>query len=295
MLDKHAIKSHRPTPRVITMPHELVAGDIRLILLPPGRCELHVKLEVNMFDVNLNTVRHKMAVNSDQMKVEDVPAETLQFGPSGTEYRVAVDNQLPGCILEMGDATMADWIERQDRDLKLGEHIPQYHRDRTAADLGRAAIRYTMQASGAGTSVDQLTVEALALGIAARGMAQLSSPDGNINAEINRWARKGRQAEIERAIDLLEARLTDSTLKIDELASAACLSSSQFSSIFKSMVGETPYSFILRRRAEFARDLIIGTRTPLAHIAHDAGFSSQAHMTVVIRRVFGTTPAAMRD
>ena len=55
-----------------------------------------------------------------------------------------------------------------------------------------------------------------------------------------------------------------------------------------------PYAFILRRRAEYARDLITGADEPLARIAHDAGFSSQAHMTVVVRQVFGTTPAAMR-
>ncbi|WP_195820247.1 helix-turn-helix domain-containing protein [Roseobacter sp. MH60115] len=52
---------------------------------------------------------------------------------------------------------------------------------------------------------------------------------------------------------------------------------------------------MLRRRAEYARDLIVGTADPLAEITFTAGFSSQAHMTVVMRKIFRATPAAMRN
>lgn len=78
------------------------------------------------------------------------------------------------------------------------------------------------------------------------------------------------------------------------MANAACVAPSHFGAIFKLATGETPYAFILRRRAEFARDLIVGTTDSLAQIAHDFGFSSQAHMTTVFRRFFQITPAAAR-
>ncbi|MEL6596010.1 MAG: AraC family transcriptional regulator [Pseudomonadota bacterium] len=236
-----------------------------------------------------------MAMNSDRYIEESVGTETLGFFPTGTDFRLRTSNPLPGLVLEVGDETLAHWVQSAEINKTRLEGYSDYRREGVAADLGRSAIRYLMRASASRTQVDRLTVEALALGIASRGMAQLACLDDDIDSEINGWTRQARRREIDRAIDLIEARLTDNALSITDLADVACLSSSRFSSVFRSMIGETPYNFILRRRAEYARDLIIGTHEPLAQIAYASGFSSQAHMTVVVRRVFGTTPAALRD
>ncbi|MDX8352468.1 AraC family transcriptional regulator [Cognatiyoonia sp. IB215182] len=284
-----------PAPRIPEMPQEIDLDGIRLILLPPGRCDVHLKLSVATFDVNLGTSPYEIAINSDRISQERFVAETLAFYPKGTDFWARVDNPLPGLVLEVSDDVLSGWGELDELSLSPQNHVTSYRPDAVAADLGRAGIHHLMRAAWSDTKADRLTAEGIALGLATRGLAQMTAKDGNITAEIDTWPRRSKRTEIDRAIDLLEARLCDPTLSIADLANASCLSSSRFSSVFKSMVGETPYRFILRRRAEHARDLIIGTRRPLAHIAFDAGFSNHAHMTVVMRRVFGVTPSAMRS
>ena len=283
-----------PDTRLPQMPNEVDLGDMRLVLIPPGKCDLRTAAEKATFDVNLGASTHELAVNSDRMRAEFVQPESLCFFPKGTDIRLRANNPLPGCTLEVREGLLKDWIDRSELGRVHRDPLSTYQKDGVAAELARSGIRHLMHAARSSASMDRLTVEALALGIAARGMAQIACRDGDIEAGVGRWNRTGRQIDIDRAIDLIETRLCDSELSIRELADAACLSSSHFSSVFGSMVGETPYAFILRRRAEFARDLIVGTREPLSLIAYDAGFSSQAHMTVVIRKIFGVTPAAMR-
>lgn len=284
----------QPDVRLPAMQHETKLGGLRLILLPPGVCDVWLVLDVNLFDVNLNQITHEMAVNSDLTEQGTIRPETLAFLPRGTEFRLRATNSLPGCVLEVDNATLDTWMEAGEVSGKTSQDWSKYQFDGVAAELGRSAIRYLMHATRSKQPTDRLTVEALALGIAARGMAHLGGKSGDASAEVRRWQQGVHRSAIDRAIDLIETRLCESDLSIQELASAACLSSSHFSSVFKSMAGETPYAFVLRRRAEYARDLIIGTSEPLAQIAFNAGFSSQAHMTLVIRRVFGTTPAAIR-
>ncbi|MDX8355198.1 AraC family transcriptional regulator [Cognatiyoonia sp. IB215182] len=285
----------QPLTRFQKMPHETDLGGVRLILLPPGRVNIRHKLAFNIFDVNLASVQHNMAWNSDTPEDVHIRGESLAVIPTGTDFSLEVENPLPGCVLEVDDPTLHDWMEAGELSVLYPEKCLRYRPDGVAAELGRSAIRHLMRAARSNVPTDRLTVEALALGIAARGMAQLGALDGDVDAEIDRWVRGTHSSAMNRAIDLIETRLCDSELSIQELASTACLSSSHFSSVFKSVIGETPYAFILRRRAEYARDLIIGTREPLAQISYDAGFSSQAHMTVVVRKVFGVTPAAMRN
>ncbi|MBM7070370.1 AraC family transcriptional regulator [Actibacterium sp. 188UL27-1] len=285
----------RPDNRVPPMAHETDLGGMRLMLLPPGKCDLKHKIGFNTFDINLGSAAHDLALNSDKLETLRATPESIFYAPKGTELRLHVDNPLPGCVLEVRDDVMAAWMEAAEIPYATRDRPIVWRKDDVAADIGRSAIRHLMRAARSVASTDKLTVEALALGIATRGIAQLAALNGDIDGEIERWNRTGRKLNIDLAIDLIETRLCDSDLSISHLADAACLSSSRFSSVFRAMVGETPYAFILRRRAEYARDLIIGTREPLSQIAYDAGFSSQAHMTVVIRKVFGVTPAAMRN
>lgn len=284
----------KPDPRMPQMPREASLGDMRLILLPPGTCDLRHRLSVNTFDVNLGQTPHEMALNSDRYARSIAQSETIGFFPTGTEIGLRVNNSLPGCVLEVNDGTLDRWMETAGVQKTWRDNSYDYRKDSVAADLARTGMRYLTGLAPGQLATDRLTLEAIALGIAARGIARFSSPDGDLDTEIVRWSYMGRRVEIDRAIDLIEARLCDADLSIADLAEAACLSSSHFSSVFRSIIGETPYAFILRRRAEHARDLIIGTSNPLAQIAFAAGFSSQAHMTVVIRRVCGSTPATMR-
>lgn len=53
-------------------------------------------------------------------------------------------------------------------------------------------------------------------------------------------------------------------------------------------------AFIRNARHDAARLLVVRSQIPLAHIAFDAGFSSQAHMTTVFKCKYGRTPGELR-
>jgi AraC-like DNA-binding protein len=63
---------------------------------------------------------------------------------------------------------------------------------------------------------------------------------------------------------------------------------------FGQVFGITPVGYRLVQRTRRAIKAIQHSRAPLRSIAHDCGFSDQAHMNRAIRDLAGTTPMALR-
>ena len=62
---------------------------------------------------------------------------------------------------------------------------------------------------------------------------------------------------------------------------------------FKEMFGETPHRYVLRRRIERARRLLL-MGAGIAEVAVASGFSDQSSLTRAFRQATGTTPGAFR-
>lgn len=99
--------------------------------------------------------------------------------------------------------------------------------------------------------------------------------------------------QLARVLDLIEARL-DQRLTLAALAAAAGLSPSHFKPLFKASTGVAPHQFVIRRRVERARALLLDGRLPMAQVALDAGFAHQSHMARAMRQLLGTTPGVLR-
>lgn len=84
-------------------------------------------------------------------------------------------------------------------------------------------------------------------------------------------------------------------LSLFELASIAGLSPTQFKVVFKQTVGLPVHQYVIRRRVEYAVDLIKGGDLPLSEIALQAGFSSPSHMAKLVRQITFLSPAEIRD
>jgi AraC family transcriptional regulator len=102
------------------------------------------------------------------------------------------------------------------------------------------------------------------------------------------------RAEIARVIEYIDANLS-ANLALTELAGTVSLSPHHFSSVFKNTFGISPYQFVIRRRVERAKVLLVARRTPIAEIASAVGFSSQSHFTTAFRKATGATPRTYRD
>ena len=98
---------------------------------------------------------------------------------------------------------------------------------------------------------------------------------------------------IARVVDYVEDNIVE-PFDLDTLASVAGLSRTHLMRVFRATVGQSVWTFVQHRRVERAREMICGSRLPLAEIALACGFGNQTHMTKAFRGVLGTTPGAVR-
>ena len=110
------------------------------------------------------------------------------------------------------------------------------------------------------------------------------APDGR--GRLLAWqARKVR--------DYIDSHITGPVLVAD-LCGLVQRSEAHFSRSFKRTFGESPHSFVVRRRVELAAQCMLTTDASLSDIALRCGFTDQAHLCKHFRIAAGQTPAAWR-
>lgn len=98
-------------------------------------------------------------------------------------------------------------------------------------------------------------------------------------------------------IDRLRAMIDDDVLgehSLQSLATEAGLSRFQTLRAFARATGLTPHAYLVERRTQLARRLILAG-SPLADAAAASGFADQSHMTRAFRKRYGLTPAAAQS
>jgi AraC family transcriptional regulator len=98
---------------------------------------------------------------------------------------------------------------------------------------------------------------------------------------------------LRRVLDYISEHVADE-ITLGALARVACLSPFHFARMFTLAIGVPPHRYVSRMRLENAMAEIAAGRVPLAQIALDARFSSQASFTRAFRHATGMTPAEYR-
>ncbi|NEI72231.1 helix-turn-helix domain-containing protein [Rhizobium lusitanum] len=99
--------------------------------------------------------------------------------------------------------------------------------------------------------------------------------------------------QLRRLFDFVEAHI-DQSLTIEVLAREAGASSSHLRHWFKQATGTTVHRYVVQRRVERARFLLLQERLSAGEVALAAGFSHQSHMARWMRLVLGYTPRRLR-
>jgi AraC-like DNA-binding protein len=99
--------------------------------------------------------------------------------------------------------------------------------------------------------------------------------------------------QVKRVMRFIDANL-GAKVGPQDLADLARLSASHFARAFRLTVGKSPYAYVLRRRIERAKELMLETDLPLVQIALDCGLADQSHFTRLFTRIVGISPAAWR-
>jgi len=112
-------------------------------------------------------------------------------------------------------------------------------------------------------------------------------------AESSKLGNQFSNRRMRRVLDYVHENLS-SDLSLFELASVAGLSPTHFKVLFKQSVGMPVHQYIIRRRVEYAVNLIAESNIPLSEIAIQAGFSSPSHMARLTRKITNASPAEIR-
>ena len=148
-------------------------------------------------------------------------------------------------------------------------------------------IAWALEAEFAsGRPEERLYVESLATALAAHVLRQY----GVAAAARGQGLSKSQQR---RVLDYIEAHL-DTALGLAELAAIAGLGISHFKALFKHSLGSSVHQYVVRRRVERARDLLLAGNRPIAEVALEAGFAHQSHMAQWLQRLLGVTPSELR-
>ena len=158
--------------------------------------------------------------------------------------------------------------------------------DKVMWGLGNALLDSVERANERSTLfIDQVALAFCAHVMRAYGKAAI--PDDTTSGGLSPW-------QLRRVLDFIAAHLNDDP-SIAELARECGLSSGYFSRAFRLTTGVTPHQWLIRRRVERARQLLLGNGLGLADIALVCGFVDQSHFTRVFAKLEGDSPGRWRQ
>ena len=96
------------------------------------------------------------------------------------------------------------------------------------------------------------------------------------------------------ARDTINAHLEEE-LSLEKLAHECRLSVTHFAKAFARSTGISPHRWLMQRRVDVAKDLMLTTDSSLVEISLKCGFSDQSHFTRVFAEATGETPGRWRQ
>jgi len=100
--------------------------------------------------------------------------------------------------------------------------------------------------------------------------------------------------QLRRLVEYIDANLEIRPLRAGDLAALIGYSPSHLHRSFRRSLGESPRTFVMRRRVAKAQRLMRDNDLPLCQIAIDCGFADQSHFNRVFFRLVGQNPGAWR-
>jgi AraC family transcriptional regulator len=99
--------------------------------------------------------------------------------------------------------------------------------------------------------------------------------------------------QVRRATEFLRTHL-DGDVSLASMAAECKLSVSHFARAFRETFGQPPHRWLIQRRIEAAKNLLLHTHLTLTEIAAECGFADQSAMNRPFTRTTGESPGAWR-
>lgn len=116
----------------------------------------------------------------------------------------------------------------------------------------------------------------------------------NIQRDSCFYSGEGKSSVIYRAERFMTEKFTDK-IGLKEIADSVHLSPNYFHKLFSSITGTTPHDFLLKKRINYAKELIMTSDHDMLEIAMMSGFGSQAYFNYCFKQVTGLSPLKYRE
>jgi AraC family transcriptional regulator len=135
----------------------------------------------------------------------------------------------------------------------------------------------------------RLYLDGLALAAASRLVARHSSAARQVASPEQ--GLSGRR--LKTLLSFIEERLAED-LSLEQIAQVVGLSQSHVKTQFRKALGMPVHQYVIQRRVERAKMLLLEKGLSMADIAQAAGFAHQSHMARHMRRVLGVPPLVLK-
>jgi AraC family transcriptional regulator len=135
----------------------------------------------------------------------------------------------------------------------------------------------------------RLYTESLAVSVASRLVSTYSSIAQRPAAQTGGLG--GRR--LKQTLAYIEDHLSEE-LSLSRIASVTGVSASHFKTLFRESTGVPVHQYVIQRRIERAKDLLMQGKLSIVEIALSTGFSHQSHMARHMRRSVGLSPRDMK-
>jgi AraC family transcriptional regulator len=98
---------------------------------------------------------------------------------------------------------------------------------------------------------------------------------------------------LKRVLSFIENQLAEN-LSVEQIAQVAGMSPSHVKAQFRQTIGIPVHQYVILRRVERAKTLLMHDGLSIAAIAQASGFAHQSHMARHMRRVLGASPLALK-
>ena len=83
----------------------------------------------------------------------------------------------------------------------------------------------------------------------------------------------------------------DGGLTLEQLAEVAGMSIPHLTTLFRRTMGQSVHAYVMERRVQRARALLLERKLTIAQVALETGFAHQSHLARWMRRLLGVTPS----
>lgn len=215
-------------------------------------------------------------------------AGAISLVPVGTTHTWTTDGPVGFAHLYLDPKLIARTVqERFDRDPRSVTLLDSVGSD---APLLRSLLECMLAQLEAPSFASKLMLDTLMQA----AIVQMLSQGSTLQASTSHARHSLAPRRLQRVLDFIEARLAEE-VSLDDLAQVAESSRSHFSRAFRDATGFPPYRYLLGRRIDAAKTMLLESQVPISEVSERCGFKNSAQFTVMFKQFLGCTPARFRQ